>query len=36
LRKPLKACFHKVYNKQKNHAQHGGCSLFAMLELKGW
>ena len=32
LRKPLKTCLQKVYEKVKNHAQHGSCFLFAVPE----
>lgn len=31
---PLQACLQKVDEKQKNHAQHGGCFLFAGLKLR--
>ena len=32
FRIPLQACLHKVDEKQKNHAQHGSCFLFAKRE----
>ena len=31
---PLQACLQKVDEKQKNHAQRGGCFLFAGLKLR--